>query len=60
VAELMQAPSQELSEEDDILRRVILINTLIDLGRVERVPSENLVPKKSAQEFSVVYELIEP
>jgi hypothetical protein len=49
VAELMQAPSQELSEEDDILRRVILINALIDLGRVERVPSENLVPKKSAQ-----------
>ena len=49
VAELMQAPCQELPQEDDILRRVVLINALIDLGRVERVPSENLVPKESAQ-----------
>jgi hypothetical protein len=49
VAELIQALSQELSEEDNILRHVILINALINLGRVERVPSENLVPKKSAQ-----------
>jgi ElaB/YqjD/DUF883 family membrane-anchored ribosome-binding protein len=49
LADLMQIPCQELSEEDDIMRRVVLINALIDLGRVERVPSENLVSKKSAQ-----------
>ncbi|CAG7936683.1 unnamed protein product [Penicillium nalgiovense] len=49
LADLMQIPCQELSEEDDIMRRVVLINALIDLGRVERVPSENLVSKKSTQ-----------
>jgi hypothetical protein len=49
VVELMQAPCQELPKEDDILRRVVLINALIDLGRVERVPSKNLVLKRSGQ-----------
>ncbi|KAJ5127951.1 hypothetical protein N7448_008730 [Penicillium atrosanguineum] len=59
VAELMQAPCQELSEEGDISRRVILINALIDLGRVERVPSENLVPKKLVQ-VTITSECQEP
>lgn len=46
VAELMQAPLRELAEEHDILRRTALINALIDLGRVERVPSENFLPSR--------------
>jgi hypothetical protein len=59
VAELMQAPCQELSEEDDISRRAILINALIDLGRVKRVPSENLVSKKLVQ-VTITSECQEP
>jgi hypothetical protein len=46
VAELMQAPLRELAEEDDILRRKVLINALIELGRVERVPSEDHLPNR--------------
>lgn len=42
----MQAPFSELAEEDGILRRTVLINALIDLGRVERVPSENFLPNR--------------
>jgi hypothetical protein len=48
VAELMQAPFQELAKEDDILRRTVLINALIDLGRVGQVPSESFISNRSS------------
>lgn len=33
---------QSLSKKDDIRQRIILINALIDFGRVEKVPSRRL------------------
>jgi hypothetical protein len=50
LAQTRRRDSAELSEIlDGLAVREVLINALIDLGRVERVPSENLVSKKSAQ-----------
>lgn len=39
----------KLTKRDNILRRIVLINALVNLGRVERVPSENLVPNKPSR-----------
>ncbi|KAI2791759.1 hypothetical protein POX_c04637 [Penicillium oxalicum] len=45
VAELMRLPLQNLSEEDELAQRILLINALIELGRVEKVPSESIVTR---------------
>ncbi|KAJ5110122.1 hypothetical protein N7532_002767 [Penicillium argentinense] len=49
VAELMQLPHQDLPEREDMMRRVTLINALIELGRVQSVPSENDKREKKMQ-----------
>jgi hypothetical protein len=40
VAELMQIPSQDLSVAEDTARRIELIDALVQLGRIEKIPSE--------------------
>ncbi|KAJ5406071.1 hypothetical protein N7465_007355 [Penicillium sp. CMV-2018d] len=50
---------QELSEEDKISRRVILISALVNLSRVEKVPSGSLVLKELVQ-VTIASECQEP
>ncbi|KAJ6057049.1 hypothetical protein N7460_000323 [Penicillium canescens] len=49
VAELMEISMHDLSEEDDMAQRVYLVNALIGLGRVVKVPSERAKPEKQAE-----------
>jgi ElaB/YqjD/DUF883 family membrane-anchored ribosome-binding protein len=49
LAELMQLPFQDLSEEDEMRQRIVLINALVDLGRVERVPCERITPEANTK-----------
>jgi Protein of unknown function (DUF3435). len=49
VAELMRLPFQDLSEEDELAQRIILINALIELGRVEKIPSERIISKTNGE-----------
>lgn len=45
----MQLPFQDLSEEDEMGHRIFLINALIDLGRVKKVPSERIIPETNTK-----------
>lgn len=49
VAELMQTSMQNLSEESDMAKRVTMVNALIGLGRVVKVPSERINPDKKTK-----------
>jgi hypothetical protein len=49
LAELMQLHFQDLSEEDEMRQRIVLINALMKLGRVEKVPSERIIPETNTK-----------
>ncbi|KAI2748661.1 hypothetical protein DTO012A8_9872 [Penicillium roqueforti] len=49
VAELMQISMQDLSEKNDMAQRVTLVNALIELGRVRKVPPERFNPERQTE-----------
>lgn len=53
VAELMQISDQDLSVTEDTAQRIELIDALIQLGRIEKIPSERPIQAAMPRNTSV-------